>query len=108
MKTVLITGANKSIGFETARQLLKQGYYVYLGSRDLAKGEQAVTQLHSEGLTNVEPLVIDVDRQESIITARATLGEKTGVLDVLVNNAGISGGFPQTAAEAYQHIQAGI
>jgi NAD(P)-dependent dehydrogenase (short-subunit alcohol dehydrogenase family) len=45
MKTVLITGANKSIGFETARQLLKQGYYVYLGSRDLEKGQQAVSQL---------------------------------------------------------------
>ena len=99
MKTVLITGANKSIGYETARQLLKQGYYVYLGSRDLTKGEQAVSQLHSEGLTNVEPLVIDVDRPESILTARATLGKKTSVLDVLVNNAGIGGGFPQTAAE---------
>jgi NAD(P)-dependent dehydrogenase (short-subunit alcohol dehydrogenase family) len=99
MKTVLITGANKSIGYETARQLLKQGYYVYLGSRDLTKGEQAVAQLHSEGLTNVEPLVIDVDRQESILSARTALGEKTSVLDVLVNNAGVGGGFPQTAAE---------
>jgi NAD(P)-dependent dehydrogenase (short-subunit alcohol dehydrogenase family) len=100
MKTVLITGANKSIGYETARQLLKQGYYVYLGSRDLAKGEQAVAQLHSEGLTNVETLVIDVDRPESILMARAALGEKTKVVDVLVNNAGISGAFPQMAAEA--------
>ncbi|KXH79727.1 SDR family oxidoreductase [Chryseobacterium kwangjuense] len=100
MKTVLITGANKSIGFETARQLLKQGYYVYLGSRDLKKGEQAVAQLHSEGLTNVESLIIDVNRPESILTARKALGEKIKVLDVLVNNAGISGGFPQTAADA--------
>jgi len=39
MKTVLITGANKGIGFETARQLAQQGYHVYLGSRDLANGQ---------------------------------------------------------------------
>ncbi|PUV26607.1 SDR family NAD(P)-dependent oxidoreductase [Sphingobacterium athyrii] len=99
MKTVLITGANKSIGFETARQFLKLDYYVYLGSRDLVKGEQAVAQLHAEGFTNVEPLIIDVNRPESIHSARQKLAEKTKTLDVLVNNAGISGGFPQTAAD---------
>lgn len=99
MKTVLITGANKSIGFETARQLLQQGYYVYLGSRDSQKGQQAVDQLKSEGLDQVEPLTIDVDDRESIKAARETLGQKTPVLDVLINNAGISGGFPQTALE---------
>lgn len=95
MKTVLITGANKSIGFETARQLLRQGYYVYLGARDLKKGEAAVQQLHAEDLTSVEPIVIDVDDIESIKTARITLGGKTGVLDVLINNAGVSGALPQ-------------
>ncbi len=99
MKTALITGANKSIGFETARQLLKLGYYVYLGSRDLVKGEQAVAQLHAEGFTNVEPLIIDVNRPESIHSARQKLAEKTKTLDVLVNNAGVSGGFPQTATD---------
>lgn len=99
MKTALITGANKSIGFETARQLLKLGYYVYLGSRDLVKGEQAVAQLHAEGFTNVEPFIIDVNRPESIHSARQKLAEKTKTLDVLVNNAGISGGFPQTATD---------
>ena len=56
MKTVLITGANKSIGLETAKQLLQQGYYVYLGCRDLEKGEQAVAELKLEGLNQVEPL----------------------------------------------------
>ncbi|TLV02904.1 SDR family oxidoreductase [Dyadobacter luticola] len=99
MKTVLITGANKSIGFETARQLLQKGYYVYLGSRDLEKGQKAVDQLNAEGLNNVEPIVIDVDRHESIKAAREEVGRKTQVLDVLINNAGISGSFPQTAQE---------
>jgi len=99
MKTVLITGANKSIGFEAARQLLQLGYYVYLGSRDSQKGQQAVDQLKSEGFDHVEPILIDVDNQDSIKAARQTLGQKTGVLDVLINNAGISGGFPQTALD---------
>jgi NAD(P)-dependent dehydrogenase (short-subunit alcohol dehydrogenase family) len=97
MKTVLITGANKSIGFEAARQLLQQGYYVYLGSRDAQKGQQAVDQLKAEGLTQVEPLVIDVTNSASIAAAREALGQKTPVLDVLINNAGISGGMPQPA-----------
>ena len=99
MKTVLITGANKSIGFETVRQLVQKGYYVYLGSRDGQKGQQAVEQLKAEGLTNVEPIVIDVDNPDSIKAARETLGQKTNVLDVLINNAGISGPFPQTALD---------
>lgn len=99
MKTVLITGANKSIGFETARQLLQKGYYVYLGSRDQEKGQQAVDQLKSEGFDNVEPIGIDVDSLDSIKAARKVLGQKTSTLDVLINNAGISGGFPQTALD---------
>lgn len=99
MKTALITGANKSIGFETARQLLSQDYYVYIGSRDTLKGQQAVDQLKSEGFTNVDSIVIDVDNPESIKAARQALGEKIGVLDVLINNAGIAGGFPQTAMD---------
>ncbi|ARK11025.1 SDR family oxidoreductase [Fibrella sp. ES10-3-2-2] len=97
MKNVLITGANKSIGYEAARQLLQQGYYVYLGSRDEQKGQQAVDQLKAEGLTNVEVLVIDVDSIDSINAAREALGQKTAVLDVLINNAGISGGMAQPA-----------
>lgn len=99
MKTVLITGANKSIGFETARQLLQQGYYVYLGCRDMKKGQQAVGQLQSEGLNKVEPIEIDVDDVESIKAAREVLGRKTEILDVLINNAGVSGTMPQTPLE---------
>jgi NAD(P)-dependent dehydrogenase (short-subunit alcohol dehydrogenase family) len=91
MKKALITGANKSIGFETARQLLTQGYFVYLGSRDKANGEQAVAKLKAEGLNNVELLQIDVSNPASVEAASKKITE----LDVLINNAGISGGFPQ-------------
>jgi NAD(P)-dependent dehydrogenase (short-subunit alcohol dehydrogenase family) len=88
MKKVLITGANKSIGFETAKQLLALGYYVYLGSRDLAKGEEAAKQLQSP---NVKAVQIDISNSQSIADARTNIDS----LDVLINNAGISGGFPQ-------------
>ncbi|TGE10203.1 SDR family oxidoreductase [Hymenobacter fodinae] len=97
MQTVLITGANRSIGFEAARQLLQHGYYVFLGSRDLQKGQQAVDQLKSEGLSQVEPLEIDVANSASIAAARQALGQKIQVLDVLINNAGILGGMSQPA-----------
>lgn len=100
MKTVLITGANKSIGYETARQLLQQGYFVFLGSRDVEKGTIAVKQLHTEGLTNVEAVQLDVTDDESVKNARILVGKKTEVLDVLINNAGINGGWPQAALEA--------
>lgn len=99
MKTVLITGANKSIGFETARQLLQQGFHVYLGCRDLQKGQMAVRELQKEGLTEVEPVEIDVDNAASIKAAREAIGGKTKVLDVLVNNAGILGDMQQTPLE---------
>ncbi|NIG55632.1 SDR family oxidoreductase [Chitinophaga sp. Cy-1792] len=99
MKTVLITGANRSIGFETARQLLQQGYFVYLGARDIEKGRQAVQQLQSEGLENVAAVAIDVDDIASIKAARETLGKKITVLDVLINNAGILGGFQQSPTD---------
>ena len=100
MKTVLITGANKSIGLETARQLLQQGYYVYVGSRSLENGQQAVAGLKAEGLDQVEAVQIDVSDSASVKAARAELGKKTESLDVLINNAGISGGRPQSALEA--------
>lgn len=99
MKKVLITGANKSIGFETARQLLQQGYYVYLGSRNIEKGEQAVSKLRSEGLSEVEAIEIDVNDIASIQAAREALGKKVSVLDVLINNAGVGGAMPQTPLE---------
>jgi NAD(P)-dependent dehydrogenase (short-subunit alcohol dehydrogenase family) len=96
-KTVLITGANKSIGFETAKQLAAARYHIYLGARDKANGDEAVAKLKAEGFNDVELLLIDVSDQRSVDQAKAELESKTQVLDVLINNAGISGGFPQTA-----------
>ena len=100
MKKVLITGANKSIGYETARQLLQNGYYVFLGSRNLDNGLKAVEKLKTEGLTKVEAIQLDVTSEESVKSARLEIGKKTEVLDVLINNAGINGGFPQAALAA--------
>ncbi|MBN9296904.1 MAG: SDR family oxidoreductase [Filimonas sp.] len=98
MKKVFITGANKGIGFETARQLLQQGYYVYLGSRDEQKGNEAKAALHKEGLIHCEVILIDVSDDHSVSEACDVLSRKTKVLDALINNAGISGGFPQQAS----------
>ncbi|HEY0246480.1 MAG TPA: SDR family oxidoreductase [Mucilaginibacter sp.] len=93
MKKVLITGANKSIGFETARQLLQQGYFVYLGSRDQTNGDEAVAKLKAEGLVNVKLLQINVSDPASVEAASKEITE----LDVLINNAGILGGMEQSA-----------
>ena len=100
MKTVLITGGNKGIGFETARQLLQNGYYVYLGARSLEKGFAAIEKLKAEGLGNVAALQLDVTDTASVLAARKEIGNQSESLDVLINNAGINGGFPQSALEA--------
>ena len=100
MKTALVTGANKGIGLETARQLAQNGFFVYLGSRSLESGSATVEKLKADGISNIEAVQLDVTDQESISAARFTIGKKTEVLDVLVNNAGISGGFPQSALNA--------
>lgn len=98
MKTVLITGANKGIGFETARQLAKLNYFVYLGSRNKEHGLEAVQKLNNLGITNVETIVIDVTDFKSVRQARHELEAKISSLDILINNAGIAGDQPQTLA----------
>ena len=97
MKKILITGANKGIGLATARQLLKGGCFVFLGSRDLAKGEEAVRQLKEEELTHVEAIALDVSNEKSVKQALEQVRKKTNVLDALINNAGILGVVPQSA-----------
>ncbi|WP_329065832.1 SDR family oxidoreductase [Amycolatopsis sp. NBC_01480] len=85
-QTALVTGANKGIGFETARQLAQQGFTVWLGSRDEARGEAAAKELDGD----VRVVRLDVTDTESITAAAARIGEETGALDVLVNNAGVA------------------
>ncbi len=97
MKTALITGANKGIGLETARQLACQGAFVYIGSRNLQNGLKSVDKLKAEGIDNVEAVQLDVTSQQSVDSARAEIGNKTDVLDILINNAGISGGDQQNS-----------
>jgi NAD(P)-dependent dehydrogenase (short-subunit alcohol dehydrogenase family) len=95
MKTVLITGANKGIGFETARQLAQLNYFVYLGSRDKGHGLEAIKKLNDMGITNVRSIVIDVADISSIRQAKQELETKIVSLDILINNAGIAGDQPQ-------------
>jgi NAD(P)-dependent dehydrogenase (short-subunit alcohol dehydrogenase family) len=100
MKSALVTGANKSIGFEVARQLAQKGVYVYLGSRNLENGIAAVNKLKVEGLSNVEAIQLDITNDESVRNAREEIGKQTKVLDILINNAGIYGGYPQAALDS--------
>jgi NAD(P)-dependent dehydrogenase (short-subunit alcohol dehydrogenase family) len=83
-----ITGANKGIGLATARRLGQTGATVILGSRSSEKGRQAANLLRDEGI-DAELVVIDVTDPASVSSAAATVREKHGRLDVLVNNAGI-------------------
>jgi NAD(P)-dependent dehydrogenase (short-subunit alcohol dehydrogenase family) len=97
-KTALVTGANKGIGFETARQLAQQGFTVWVGARDRGRGEAAVNELDRDG--DVRFVELDVTDDDSVRAAAARIGEETGALDVLVNNAGVAiadgEGFPST------------
>ncbi len=101
MKKVLITGANKGIGFGTAELLLRNGFYVYIGSRSVQNGANAVNRLRAEGLSHVEMVQIDVTDESSVRRAYDEIRKRTEVLDVLINNAGVNGGNdPYTALEA--------
>ncbi|MFE2427008.1 SDR family NAD(P)-dependent oxidoreductase [Streptomyces sp. NPDC059373] len=82
MTTTLITGANKGLGFETARRLIAAGHTVYIGSRDAERGRRAAEQ------SGARLVVLDVTDDASVAAAAKTV-EADGGLDVLVNNAGI-------------------
>ena len=87
-KIALITGANKGIGFETARQLGKQGVTVIAAARNKENGSKAVEQLKAEGIDAVF-LQLDVDNANDIQFAYEFIENRYGKLDILVNNAGI-------------------
>jgi NAD(P)-dependent dehydrogenase (short-subunit alcohol dehydrogenase family) len=85
MTTTLITGGNKSLGFETARRLHEHGHHVIIGARDADRGAQAAKDL------GVDWVTLDVTSDESVAAAAAEVRARFGGLDVLVNNAGVSG-----------------
>lgn len=88
MKTVLITGSNKGIGFEIARQCVVQGHRVIISGRDESRLNEAQKKLMNAGL-NCAALKMDVSDADSIASAADLFGKMFPVLDVLVNNAGI-------------------
>ncbi len=87
-KIALITGANRGIGFETARQLGQLGIKVLLGARSAEKGTEAADKLKAEGL-DAEFILLDVDDEKTHESAEKSIEAKFGKLDILVNNAGI-------------------
>ncbi|WP_083650676.1 SDR family oxidoreductase [Corynebacterium sp. CNJ-954] len=90
MKTALVTGANKGIGFAIARGLGAAGFRVAVGARDDARRETAVEALRAGGM-EAFGVALDVTSDTSVISAAQALEAKVGRLDVLVNNAGIGG-----------------
>lgn len=88
-KIALITGANKGIGFEIARQLGVKGMSILVGTRDQTRGDEATRRLQSEGIT-ASFVHIDVTDQMAVNSAASFIDQIYGKLDILVNNAGIS------------------
>lgn len=86
-KIVLITGANKGIGYETARQLGKLNFTILVGARDQGRGTQAVESLRSQDV-DAHYLRIDPTDSSSVLAAANEVDKKYGLLDVLINNAG--------------------
>lgn len=97
-KCVLITGANRGIGYETARKLGAKGYRVWLGVRELQRGAVAAENLKGEGI-DANVVQLDVTDENSVRTAAERIAEIEGKLDVLINNAGISGSQRMTPEE---------
>ncbi|MBO0849259.1 MAG: SDR family oxidoreductase [Pseudonocardia sp.] len=85
-QVALVTGANKGLGMEAARQLVARGMTVVMGSRDLERGVAAARELHTDGA--VVPARLDVTDSASVEAVADLLGREYGRLDVLVNNAG--------------------
>src|SRR3954468_15926473 len=105
MTITLITGANKGIGFETARQLVELGHVVYLGARDVERAEKAAAELGARFVR------LDVTDDASVNSALATIGSAESRLDVLLHNAGILGSgvvYGPTALRVFDTNAVGI
>jgi NAD(P)-dependent dehydrogenase (short-subunit alcohol dehydrogenase family) len=100
-KIALVSGANKSMGFEVVRGLAKLGMIVYLGSRDEKRGVQAANELKDEG--DVRYIKLNVADEQTMVDAIKKIEQEQGHLDVLVNNAGIAA-VPSQSQEDLAHI----
>lgn len=89
-KIALVTGANKGIGKQIAKELAQRGYLVYLGARDIGAGEAAAREIAG----NTRAVRLDVTDRPSVVEAAERIGQEVGRLDALVNNAGISHAGP--------------
>lgn len=98
-KYAFITGANRGIGFETARQLVQQNISVFLGARSEANGREAVEKLRKEGLQNVQYIPIEITNEQTVQKAVQTVTNQVNSLDILINNAGVLGSMPQNAVD---------
>src|SRR3954470_438947 len=87
-RVVLIAGANRGIGRETARQLARRGFHVVIAARDEGKGQQATERIRAGG-GKATFLPLDVSRSESIRVAAGRFEATADHLDVLINNAGV-------------------
>src|SRR3954466_16158954 len=87
-RTVLITGSNRGIGLEAARQLARRGFHVIIAARDERKGQQAAEGIQAGG-GQATPLPLDVSSPDSIRNAVRRFGAIADRLDVLINNAGV-------------------
>src|ERR1700729_3742291 len=87
-KVALVTGANRGIGLETARQLGQQGVTVVVAARSLASAKETAAKLQAEGL-DIFPIQLDVTKADDRKAAARTIGDKYDKLDILINNAGV-------------------
>jgi NAD(P)-dependent dehydrogenase (short-subunit alcohol dehydrogenase family) len=94
MKVAIVTGANQGIGWETARQLIRQGYFVYLGCRKPESGIHAIEALRKEGLETAAWIRLDVTDEKTIGEAADEVARSSPAVDALINNAGILGARP--------------
>lgn len=100
MKKVLVTGANKGIGFEIARHLGKSGWQVIMGARSQERAEAAIRQLKAEGIETAGWQHVDLSDNESLEISAAEIGRKHPNLSLLINNAGIPGDMEVMSYEA--------
>ncbi|MGH9832680.1 MAG: SDR family oxidoreductase [Blastocatellia bacterium] len=100
-KVAFITGANKGLGFEVARQLGQQGVTVALGARDQAKADEAARKLKAEGI-DAYAVKIDVTNEAEVAELPAFFESKFGRLDILINNAGVALDFGGVTRDTFR------